>query len=144
MLQFSYWCSKLSSTNQMLCRNQFYYHFIQMDLFVCRHLKQMITEMCDSQTQHVTSTRAGVRWIYLSNLIESRATFDQLKQSNFRKIVSTNDFHIVGINLIAEIPPKECTERVVCCDGGDPHLGHPKVYINLVMCHPKKNTPLWN
>lgn len=37
-----------------------------------------------------------------------------------------------GIDLVAEVPPKECTERVVCCDGGDPHLGHPKVYINLV------------
>lgn len=38
----------------------------------------------------------------------------------------------IGINLVDEIPPKECTERVVYCDGGDPHLGHPKVYINLV------------
>lgn len=38
-----------------------------------------------------------------------------------------------GIDLIDEIPPKECEERVVCCDGGDPHLGHPKVYINLVI-----------
>lgn len=38
----------------------------------------------------------------------------------------------IGIDLIDEIPPKECTERVVYCDGGDPHLGHPKVYINLV------------
>lgn len=34
--------------------------------------------------------------------------------------------------MVDEIPPKECTERVVYCDGGDPHLGHPKVYINLV------------
>lgn len=38
-----------------------------------------------------------------------------------------------AIDLIDEIPPKECEERVVCCDGGDPHLGHPKVYINLVI-----------
>lgn len=37
-----------------------------------------------------------------------------------------------GIKLIDEIPPKECTERVVFCDGGDGPLGHPKVYINLV------------
>lgn len=41
-------------------------------------------------------------------------------------------FTVAGINLIDEVPPKECTERVVACDGGDPHLGHPKVYINLV------------
>lgn len=39
---------------------------------------------------------------------------------------------ILAVDLIAEIPPKECTERVVYCDGGDPLLGHPKVYINLV------------
>ncbi|XP_037038888.1 NADH dehydrogenase [ubiquinone] iron-sulfur protein 6, mitochondrial [Bradysia coprophila] len=36
-----------------------------------------------------------------------------------------------GIKLINEIPPKECTERVVSCNGGDGPLGHPKVYINL-------------
>ncbi|XP_037710423.1 NADH dehydrogenase [ubiquinone] iron-sulfur protein 6, mitochondrial [Drosophila subpulchrella] len=36
-----------------------------------------------------------------------------------------------GIQLIEEVPPKECTERVVFCDGGDGPLGHPKVYINL-------------
>ncbi|KAH8297960.1 hypothetical protein KR018_002769 [Drosophila ironensis] len=36
-----------------------------------------------------------------------------------------------GIKLIEEVPPKECTERVVFCDGGDGPLGHPKVYINL-------------
>lgn len=38
-----------------------------------------------------------------------------------------------GIKLIAEVPPKECTERVVYCDGGDGPLGHPKVYLNLVI-----------
>lgn len=37
-----------------------------------------------------------------------------------------------GIKLIEEVPPKECTERVIFCDGGDGPLGHPKVYINLV------------
>lgn len=41
-------------------------------------------------------------------------------------------FIFTGINLVDEVPPKECTDRVVACDGGDPHLGHPKVYINLV------------
>lgn len=37
-----------------------------------------------------------------------------------------------AINLIAEVPPKPCKERVVYCDGGGGPLGHPKVYINLV------------
>lgn len=49
-----------------------------------------------------------------------------------KTVFNSNYLCYVGINLIAEVPPKECTERVVCCDGGDPHLGHPKVYINLV------------
>ncbi|GLV41532.1 NADH dehydrogenase (ubiquinone) 13 kDa A subunit [Carabus blaptoides fortunei] len=36
-----------------------------------------------------------------------------------------------AIDLIAQVPPKECKERVVWCDGGDDHTGHPRVYINL-------------
>uniref|UniRef100_A0A9N6ZES9 NADH dehydrogenase [ubiquinone] iron-sulfur protein 6, mitochondrial n=1 Tax=Alona affinis TaxID=381656 RepID=A0A9N6ZES9_9CRUS len=36
-----------------------------------------------------------------------------------------------AIDLIAEVPPKECKSRVVACDGGGGPLGHPKVYINL-------------
>lgn len=36
-----------------------------------------------------------------------------------------------AINLIAEIPPKEVTERVVWCDGGSGPEGHPRVYINV-------------
>ncbi|XP_008470841.1 NADH dehydrogenase [ubiquinone] iron-sulfur protein 6, mitochondrial-like [Diaphorina citri] len=37
-----------------------------------------------------------------------------------------------AIDLIAEVPPKPCKERVVWCDGGSGPTGHPKVYINLV------------
>ncbi|KAG5884757.1 hypothetical protein JTB14_029238 [Gonioctena quinquepunctata] len=36
-----------------------------------------------------------------------------------------------AIDLIAEVPPKACKERVVSCDGGSGPTGHPKVYINL-------------
>ncbi|XP_050537713.1 NADH dehydrogenase [ubiquinone] iron-sulfur protein 6, mitochondrial [Daktulosphaira vitifoliae] len=36
-----------------------------------------------------------------------------------------------AIDLIKQVPPKECKERVVFCDGGGGPLGHPKVYINL-------------
>ncbi|RZC41606.1 NADH dehydrogenase [ubiquinone] iron-sulfur protein 6, mitochondrial [Asbolus verrucosus] len=36
-----------------------------------------------------------------------------------------------AIDLIAEVPPKACTKRVVWCDGGGGPTGHPKVYINL-------------
>lgn len=37
-----------------------------------------------------------------------------------------------AVNLIAQVPPKEVTERVVWCDGGSGPEGHPRVYINLV------------
>jgi len=37
----------------------------------------------------------------------------------------------IAMHLINAIPPKECEERVVWCDGGHPALGHPRVYINL-------------
>ncbi|XP_037085398.1 NADH dehydrogenase [ubiquinone] iron-sulfur protein 6, mitochondrial-like [Pollicipes pollicipes] len=36
-----------------------------------------------------------------------------------------------AIDLIAQAPPKVCTQSVVSCDGGGGALGHPKVYINL-------------
>ncbi|KAJ0181789.1 hypothetical protein K1T71_002511 [Dendrolimus kikuchii] len=39
--------------------------------------------------------------------------------------------HSWAIKLIAEVPPKEVTERVVWCDGGSGPEGHPRVYINL-------------
>ncbi len=36
-----------------------------------------------------------------------------------------------AIDLIAKVPPIECSQRVVHCDGGGGALGHPRVYINL-------------
>lgn len=38
-----------------------------------------------------------------------------------------------AIDLIAEQPVSEVENRIVSCDGGGGALGHPKVYINLVM-----------
>lgn len=38
-----------------------------------------------------------------------------------------------AIDLIAEQPVNEVESRVISCDGGGGALGHPKVYINLVM-----------
>ncbi|EDV31783.1 uncharacterized protein Dana_GF15523 [Drosophila ananassae] len=56
-------------------------------------------------------------------------------KDDYRNVRFTNATRYVnenwGIKLIEEVPPKECTERVVFCDGGDGPLGHPKVYINL-------------
>lgn len=40
----------------------------------------------------------------------------------------------VAQNLVAERPAQDCGhERVVYCDGGHPALGHPRVFINLVI-----------
>ncbi|XP_048417000.1 NADH dehydrogenase [ubiquinone] iron-sulfur protein 6, mitochondrial [Stegostoma tigrinum] len=36
-----------------------------------------------------------------------------------------------AIDLLAEEPVTEVSDRVVSCDGGGGALGHPKVYINL-------------
>lgn len=38
----------------------------------------------------------------------------------------------IAVDLIAKVPPIKSNARIVWCDGGDAHLGHPKVYINLV------------
>lgn len=51
-----------------------------------------------------------------------------MRFNNADRIVNKN----VAIDLIHEVPVKECTERVVACDGGGGPLGHPKIYINLV------------
>lgn len=37
-----------------------------------------------------------------------------------------------AVDLIAEVPPKKVSKRVVWCDGGHDKTGHPRVYINLV------------
>ncbi|CAH8602979.1 unnamed protein product [Dicrocoelium dendriticum] len=34
-------------------------------------------------------------------------------------------------DLIAEVPPIACKDRIASCDGGGGALGHPIVYINL-------------
>ncbi|XP_063358571.1 probable NADH dehydrogenase [ubiquinone] iron-sulfur protein 6, mitochondrial [Cydia amplana] len=36
-----------------------------------------------------------------------------------------------AIKLIAGVPTKQVTQRVVWCDGGSGPEGHPRVYINL-------------
>lgn len=82
----------------------------------------MITETSDSQMPHVTLIQTGVCW----------NRYQPIDSGIFIIFIFIDVIDSVGINLVAEIPPKECNERVVCCDGGDPHLGHPKVYINLV------------
>lgn len=90
--------------------------------------------------EHGVVVGAGRRWdlfwflwdskIILLNILQvfEKDDYRNLRFTNSRRLVNKN----WGINLIAEIPPKECTERVVSCDGGDGPLGHPKVYINLV------------
>lgn len=83
----------------------------------------MITEMFGLQMLNDMSTRIGVNTAKFISFVVIK---------KLKKISLIHAIIIAGIDLIAEIPPKECTERVVWCDGGDPNLGHPKVYINLV------------
>jgi len=43
-----------------------------------------------------------------------------------------------AIKLVAEEPVSDIEARVVSCDGGGGALGHPKVYINLVMTNTRQ------
>jgi len=53
-----------------------------------------------------------------------------LKDSFFFLLQVNKNF---AIDLIAEQPVSEVESRVISCDGGGGALGHPKVYINLVI-----------
>jgi NADH dehydrogenase (ubiquinone) Fe-S protein 6 len=61
--------------------------------------------------------------------------FKVYDKDDYRNVRFENAARIVNknwaIDLIAEQPIIECKERVIACTGGDEHLGHPKVYINL-------------
>lgn len=69
--------------------------------------------------------------------------FQTYDKDDYRNVRFTNATKYVNknfaIDLIAEQPVIQCTDRVVFCDGGDEHLGHPKVYINLVSFVYKEN-----
>lgn len=67
---------------------------------------------------------SGLTWLQ----VFAEDDYRNVRFNNAKRYVNEN----WGIKLIDEIPPKECTERVVYCDGGNGPLGHPKVYINLV------------
>lgn len=47
---------------------------------------------------------------------------------NTTKYVNPN----IAIEFISKVPSIPSKDRIVWCDGGNEHLGHPKVYINLV------------
>ncbi|KAG5676250.1 hypothetical protein PVAND_006099 [Polypedilum vanderplanki] len=86
------------------------------------NVRLISTQVCSSlryseQGKEVTHT--GQAW--------DEKDYRNVRFTNASKIVNKN----WAINLIAEQPIIECTERVVWCDGGDARLGHPKVYINL-------------
>uniref|UniRef100_A0A6B2EJD4 Putative ubiquinone oxidoreductase ndufs6/13 kDa subunit n=1 Tax=Phlebotomus kandelakii TaxID=1109342 RepID=A0A6B2EJD4_9DIPT len=69
------------------------------------------------------------------NVKKATHTGQMFPDDDYRNVRFTNATRYVNqnfaIELIDEVPPKECTERVVSCDGGGGPLGHPKVYINL-------------
>lgn len=69
--------------------------------------------------------------IIMAHIILQKFEIDDKRRvrfSNSMKYVNPN----IARELIAQVPPIASKDRVVWCDGGDPHLGHPKVYINLV------------
>lgn len=53
---------------------------------------------------------------------------DALRYINGRKVFKNPN---PAIDLIRKVPTIISKERIAHCDGGDKHLGHPRVYINL-------------
>ncbi|XP_016945552.3 NADH dehydrogenase [ubiquinone] iron-sulfur protein 6, mitochondrial [Drosophila suzukii] len=74
-----------------------------------------------------SSTRSDIEKVTHTGQVFDKDDYRNARFVNAKRYVNEN----WGIQLIEEVPPKECTERVVFCDGGDGPLGHPKVYINL-------------
>ncbi|KAH8241528.1 NADH dehydrogenase [ubiquinone] iron-sulfur protein 6, mitochondrial [Drosophila bipectinata] len=73
------------------------------------------------------SSRCDIEKVTHTGQVFDKDDYRNVRFTNATRYVNDN----WGIKLIEEVPPKECTERVVFCDGGDGPLGHPKVYINL-------------
>ncbi|TMW51273.1 hypothetical protein DOY81_003659 [Sarcophaga bullata] len=103
-------CRKIACELQILSRNG----------------KNIVTPFASCQLRSFSSRK---------DLEKTTHTGQVFAEDDYRNVRFTNAKRYVnenwGIKLIDEIPPKECTERVVYCDGGNGPLGHPKVYINL-------------
>ncbi|KAH8413052.1 hypothetical protein KR009_007743 [Drosophila setifemur] len=74
-----------------------------------------------------SSSRSDIEKVTHTGQVFDKDDYRNVRFTNAKRYVNEN----WGIKLIEDVPPKECTERVVFCDGGDGPLGHPKVYINL-------------
>jgi uncharacterized Zn-finger protein len=67
--------------------------------------------------------------VTIHNQVYDDKDYRNIRFANSTKVVNKN----WAIKLIAEEPIIKAKERVVACNGGGGPLGHPKVYINLVM-----------
>ena len=94
--------------------------------------------MSSVQTEDKITHTGQVKFYKIYFLIYGVCNLQQWDADDYRmvryvdktKLVSQN----IAIDLIDEVPPKVCTDRVVWCDGGSGPTGHPRVYINLVGC----------
>ncbi|XP_065356578.1 NADH dehydrogenase [ubiquinone] iron-sulfur protein 6, mitochondrial [Calliphora vicina] len=103
-------CRKIACELQILSRNG----------------KQIVAPIATSPVR-LYSSRKDLEKTTHTGQVFAEDDYRNVRFTNAKRYVNEN----WGIKLIDEIPPKECTERVVFCDGGDGPLGHPKVYINL-------------
>ncbi|XP_039497338.1 NADH dehydrogenase [ubiquinone] iron-sulfur protein 6, mitochondrial [Drosophila santomea] len=83
--------------------------------------------MAPLATVRHSSSRGDIEKVTHTGQVFDKDDYRNARFVNAKRYVNEN----WGIKLIDEVAPKECTERVVYCDGGDGPLGHPKVYINL-------------
>ncbi|EDW64241.1 NADH dehydrogenase [ubiquinone] iron-sulfur protein 6, mitochondrial [Drosophila virilis] len=74
-----------------------------------------------------SSSRSDIEKVTHTGQVFDKNDYRNVRFTNAKRYVNEN----WGIKLIDEVLPIESEERVVCCDGGNGPLGHPKVYINL-------------
>ncbi|CAB3231118.1 unnamed protein product [Arctia plantaginis] len=83
-----------------------------------KNLKSVTSRCMASKVDDVV-THTGQKW--------DSDDYRMVRFMNSPKQVNKN----WAVKLIAQVPPKQVTARVVWCDGGSGAEGHPRVYINL-------------
>uniref|UniRef100_A0A1A9Z7W4 NADH dehydrogenase [ubiquinone] iron-sulfur protein 6, mitochondrial n=1 Tax=Glossina pallidipes TaxID=7398 RepID=A0A1A9Z7W4_GLOPL len=105
----------------MACRK------IICDFPILNRSNKKVVAQASSNLARNYSQRSDLQTVTHTGQVFDEDDYRNVRFTNAKRYVNEN----WGIKLVNEIPPKECKERVVYCDGGDGPLGHPKVYINL-------------
>eukprot|EP00092_Neocalanus_flemingeri_P030238 GFUD01032817.1.p2 GENE.GFUD01032817.1~~GFUD01032817.1.p2 ORF type:complete len:120 (+),score=42.13 GFUD01032817.1:76-435(+) len=89
---------------------------------------------------HVTLRPFSLSTAQLDQVTHTGQQFTESDQHSARFAVAGLEKQVNtqwAVDLIAAVPPKVVTKRVVSCDGGGGALAHPKIYINLDQSGPQ-------